>query len=443
MCRSLNRFLKSEEGWATPFSLLFVAGMFTMLGVTVEYANIVYSKSKLQSATDAVALAAVQAMPDEELALEYGLAVANKYFNDGTIASDDIAFGVWDPNSDEFYASAVGVNSVRVTAVMSSDRGNALSTIVSGLSGFGDFIVSERSIAYTNFGQTAASGTCSNGGFFALDEVDIGNNNEVGGDFCIYGADKVNLGNSNSFADTAMVGTDAGGSIDGQNNSDLEDAQTFENALDLELIDLVDEVIANMQSGDLSGVGDFENYTVRSISKFKKNDSYVPYSLYIVNGDVNLTKQTTLEDVAFVTTKSINVGSNVSINEVILAAEESISFGSNVDFGISDYCLDGRYTNYIFAEEDIEFGSNNDLRGIQMASEQSIDMNSNISGIADVHAEAKDDIEYNTNTTFGGCSVGLTSDFGIQPEQDDLNNCSDDSDSSCTSSASASYGLVY
>ena len=78
---SINRFLTSEDGWATPFSLMFVAGMFTMLGVTVEYANIVYSKSKLQSATDAVALAAVQAMPDEELALEYALAVADKYFN--------------------------------------------------------------------------------------------------------------------------------------------------------------------------------------------------------------------------------------------------------------------------------------------------------------------------------------------------------------------------
>ena len=440
---SINRFLTSEDGWATPFSLMFVAGMFTMLGVTVEYANIVYSKSKLQSATDAVALAAVQAMPDEELALEYALAVADKYFDDGTIGSDDIDFGVWTPGTEEFYASAVGVNSVRVTAVMSSDRGNALNTVVSGLSGFGDFAVSRQSVAYTNFGQTAASGTCSNGGFFALDEVDIGNNNEITGDFCIYGADKVNLGNSNTFADTAMVGTAEGGSIDGQNNSDVDDSQTFETTLDLDLIDLIDDVIANMQGGDLTGVGDFENYTVRYLSSFDKHDSYEPYSLYIVSGEVDLTKQTALEDVAFVSSKSIDVGGNLSVNDVILAAEEEISFGSNVDFGISDYCLGERYTNYLFAEDDINFGSNNILRGVQMASEKKIKMNSNISGIADVHAEAKDDIEYNTNTTFGGCSVGLTSDFGEQPDEEDLEACREEDGNSCSTEVSASYGLVY
>ena len=131
----------------------------------------------------------------------------------------------------------------------------------------------------------------------------------------------------------------------------------------------------------------------------------------------------------------------------------------------------------MFAEEDIEFGSNDDLRGVQMASEKKIKMNSNISGIANVHAEAKDDIEYNTNTTFGSCSDALISDFGETPEEDDIWDCdailasiptSDDDESddddhdddddddddddadelqiiydeNCSSETSSSYGLV-
>ena len=440
---SLKNFASNEDGWATPFSLMFVAGMFTMLGITVEYANIGYAKAKLQNATDAVALAAMQGMPDEDQALENGLDIASRYFEDldtSAIGQSDIEFGVWDPSTDEFYASAVGVNSIRVVATMSAERGNALSTIASGLSGFGDYNIRSASVAYINYTAPVASGTCSNGGFFALDEVDIGNNNDVYGDFCIYGADNVSLGNSNTFDDPSMVGTSEDGSISGQNNSDLADSQTFEADLDLELIDLIDDVIADMQDGDLGGVGDFGDYTVRTLSHFNKHDTYEPYSLYIVNGEVDLTNQDSLEDVAFVSTRSIHVGSNATINEVILAAEKEITFGSNVDFGTIDYCVAGRYTSYFFAEDSIEFGSNNDLRGVQMASEQSIKMNSNISGIADVHAEAKDDIEYNSNTTFGGCAVGLTSDFDKQPVEEDLNSCSEED--SCSENASTAYGLV-
>ena len=459
---------------------MFVAGMFTMLGVTVEYANIGLAKAKMQSATDAVALAAMQAMPDESLALQNGLEIAQLYFGDddtAAIGANDIEFGVWEPSADDFYASVVGVNSIRVIATMSSNRGNALNTIVSSLSGFGNYEIRSASIAYTTYSSPDQPGTCINGGFFALDEVKIGNNNNFNGDFCLYGADKVKLGNSNSFASSALIGTDVGGSVEGMNNSDIEDTQRFEAALDLDLIDLIDEVIADMKDGNLSGVGDFETYTVRSISNFNKHDTYIPYSLYVSSGEIDLTKQTTLEDVAFVTTKSINVGSNVSVNEVILAAEKKIDFGSNIEFGIDDYCLEGRYTVYLFAEEDIEFGSNDDLRGVQMASEKKIKMNSNISGIANVHAEAKDDIEYNTNTTFGSCSDALISDFGETPEEDDIWDCdailasiptSDDDESddddhdddddddddddadelqiiydeNCSSETSSSYGLV-
>ena len=78
-----------------------------------------------------------------------------------------------------------------------------------------------------------------------------------------------------------------------------------------------------------------------------------------------------------------------------------------------------------------------------MASEKKITLNSNIRGVADVHAEAGGDIEYGSNTEFSGCETPLTSDFGEQPDEENLGGCDEDEDEECTVEITANWGLVY
>jgi hypothetical protein len=442
---SFKIFLKSEDAWVTPFSLMFIAGIFSVTGIAVEYANVVGVKQELQSATDAVALAAVQAMPDEGLAVEYGLELADLYFdeNAGVITSSDIEFGVWDYATDEFYASVIGINALQVTATLSTARENSIRAALSNFTGMGPFEVRARSTVYTNFGSLNTGSGCTNGGFFSEGWVEFGSNNEYSSDFCIYGHDGVYMANSNDFGSDVMIGTSSDGEVDGQNNNDIDDDALFTASLDLDLVDLVDNLISDMQNGDLDGIGDFGTYTIRNIGSFDKNDTLIPYSFYIAEGEVDFSKQTLVENVAVVSGDKIKFGSNTIIDNVVLAAEKSIKFGSNVEFSDFGYCTDGRYSNYLFAEDNIEFGSNNDLRAIQMASEKKIKLNSNIVGVADIHAEAGGDIEFGSNTEFSGCDTPLTSDFGEQPNESDLSNCDPDENDECSVEITASWGLVY
>ncbi len=423
---SNNNFLTNEDGWVTPFSLMFIAGMFTMLGITVEYANIGFAKAKMQSATDAVALAAMQAMPDEEIALDYGLDVAAMYFGNedsAAIGQSDIEFGVWDSSSDSFYASAVGVNSIRVVATMSSSRGNALSTIVSSLSGFGDYDIRTESVAYTSYNGADSGVSCSSGGFFAEKKVKFDKGSVHSGNICIYGEEKVEMNKDNEFSEDVVIGIGEGGKLKGAEKSDLDPDSVFENSLTLDLANMAGDIISDMKAGELDDVGDFGTYTLREISTFSQGDILIPYSFYVIDGMADFSQLSVIEDVAVYAKSQIHVGSDVSVDNVLFATDNMIKFGKNVTFGNADYCFYQRYTTYLFADENIEFGADNVLRAIQMASEKSIKINDHADTISDVHAEALKNIEYRNYAEVSACDDPLISDFGEQPDKDDVWDC--------------------
>ena len=418
-------FLRSEDGWVSPFSLIMVASMLTVLGVAIEYANIIRAKTQLQTASDAVALAAVQSLEDESTATTYGMELADLYFGTGAdnleLQSDDIEFGTWDANAQEFVASVVSVNSVRVTAEMSSTRGNALVTAFSGLTGLGATDISVQSVALSGSTTTEVN-VCESGGLFAGRLFKTGSNNDYLSGFCTYADSGVEISNNNSYEDeSSLRGSYSAYLSQGNSNScgggicSLQQPDSSAGDYAFSLLGQIDGMVTTLESGDTSILYDGASYTVRYVSSMPKKNKIVPYSMYVVSDVAEFSSNGTYENLVVVAQKEIKAGSNASFDNVVFATQDKILFGSNTDFGYSDYCDDGRYSVYLFSGSNIEFGSNNEFKGLQMAAKDLIKFGSNVQSIGDVHGEAANDIEYGSNVNMSNCATPLASDFGWDP----------------------------
>jgi len=422
----IARYLDSEEGWVSPFSLIMVLSMLTVLGVAAEYANIVRAKTQLQTSSDSVALAAAQSLEDDTTGKTYGMEIAVLYYGEVsenvTIQSSDIEFGTWDASAETFTASVVSVNSVKVTAEMSADRSNALITAFSGLTGLGAIDITTESVAIS--GTTIPQiNVCESGGLFAGGWLTAESNNTYESGFCSYGFDGVDIENSNLYtAENSIRGAYYSSFVSGSSNTcdggacAIHRSDEVADDYELSLPNEVASMVTMLQAGITSSLSEGGLYTVSSVTALPKRQNIVPYTLYIVTGDAEFSSNGTYENIAVVATGEIKAGSNTSFDNVVFATEDHIRFGANTSFGASDYCDDGRYHVYLFSGSNVEFGSNNEFRGIQMAAENDITFGSNVVSVGDIHGEALGNIEYGTNVDMTNCAGGLTSDFGWDAE---------------------------
>jgi len=424
--RRFTNFLASEDGWVSPFSLIMIISMLSVLGVATEYANIVRTKTQLQTASDSVALAAAQSMDNATVGRTYGMELAALYFGSAdenvTLQSSDIEFGTWDTTNETFTASVVSVNAVQVTAEVSEARGNPLITAFSGLSGLGSTDITTESvvIASTTIPQT---NVCESGGLFAGGWLTSGSNNTYEAGFCSYGFDGVDIGNSNIYdAENSIRGAFSATFNSGNSNTceggvcSMHHSDSVADDYALSLPNEVDGMITMLQAGITSSFVDGGLYTVTTVTSLPKRKDISSYTLYIVNGDAEFPSNGTYENIAVVATGEIKAGSNTSFDNVVFATQDRIRFGSNTTFGASDYCDDGRYHVYLFSGTNIEFGANNEFKGMQMAAKSDITFGSNVVSVGDVHGEAWGDIEYGTNVDMTNCATSLASDFDWDAE---------------------------
>ena len=422
----VSKYLSSEDGWVSPFSLIMVLSMLSVLGVATEYANIIRAKTQLQTASDAVALAAAQSLEDQATGTTYGMEIAALYYGDGeanvTIQNSDIEFGTWDGATETFTASVVSVNSVKVTAELSAARANPLTTAFTGLTGLGAIDITTESVVISST-TIPQINVCESGGLFAGGMLISGNNNNYESGFCSYGFDGVDIGNSNTYdAENSLRGGFYSTFSSGNSNAcdggtcDIHRSDTVADDYEMILPGEVDSMVTMLQAGITSALHEGGLYTVDTRTSMPKKKSISDYTLYIINGDAEFPSNGTYENIAVVATGEIKAGSNASFDNVVFATQDRILFGANTTFGASDYCDDGRYHVYLFSGTDVEFGSNNEFKGMQMAAKNDITFGTNVVSVGDVHGEALGDIEYRSNVNMTNCSNSLASDFGWEPE---------------------------
>lgn len=422
--KHLKKFRDDEDGWVSPFNLFMSVGLLAFGGVAFEYADVVRQKNYLQSASDAVALAALYELPDQSAALEAGLEVAAKYFPAEdtltTITANDIDLGTWDNDASSFSETTSSPTAVRVLAGRSEGKGNMLVSPFGGLTRNIGYDVTTASIASQ---RSTIANACTNGGLLSDSWFYANNNNEYVAGFCTYGRYGMEIGNNNAYAsDNSIQGGSAASFLQGSSNTcagtatcAMNTAAAAEDEPTLSLPDETASLYAALSAGDTSVVKDGSLYTVRYVSQMPKRNKVVPFSLYVVTGDAEFSSNGSYEDLIVVASGEIKAGSNTSFEDVVFVTNDDITFGANTDFGSTDYCVGGRYQVYLFSGSNIRMGSNNDLHAMQMAAGGDIIFNSNVVGIGDLHGEALGDIEYNSNNVMTDCGTGLTSDFDIEP----------------------------
>lgn len=138
------------------FSAVSIVGL-SAIGVDLSYAIVL--QSRLQSAADSAALAAVVRLPDQDAAIagaqEYtakNLAVSQ---NGAVLAANDVIFGNWSNDTKLFVPNPPldPVNAVEVRLRRADSNGNPVSTFFASIFGITSINLSANAIAVANKGE--------------------------------------------------------------------------------------------------------------------------------------------------------------------------------------------------------------------------------------------------------------------------------------------------
>lgn len=203
--RMQRRFLRSEQGGATAFSLLLMIAILTVGGYAVDVQNVMTARTKLQTAADSAAHAALLARETRTAAEAKQVAVDVAMLNmptgiyGSTLTPDDVEFGQWDATTRSFIPDPDADDAVRVTAWRTTERSNSVGTYLLRMVGNDSWNIVVESV-YVTYHPT-----CLREGFVAEDVVDLQSNNSFSNGFCIHSNAYVSLNSNNYFEPGTVV----------------------------------------------------------------------------------------------------------------------------------------------------------------------------------------------------------------------------------------------
>ena len=124
--------------------------LFGMAAFAIDVGYIAFSRSRLQAAAEASALAAVEALPDGENAVIKARDLAELNFDNdyqNVVATQDVEFGIWAEDGTFATADPADANAVRVTAELSDQNGTALALFFGGMLGSSESNIAASAIA--------------------------------------------------------------------------------------------------------------------------------------------------------------------------------------------------------------------------------------------------------------------------------------------------------
>jgi len=152
----LTAFKRNEAGVIFIIVGLSIPLIFGAAAASVDFGQLLYIQTELQTAADAAALAATDAFEDEDEAkaiavtyAELNMPVAD---NGNVLNTSDVVLGSWDEDTSIFTAAGAPTNAVQVTLRRATENDNAVPMYFARLIGFETRDVEVSAIAYV--GQT-------------------------------------------------------------------------------------------------------------------------------------------------------------------------------------------------------------------------------------------------------------------------------------------------
>lgn len=128
--------------------------IFGAAAISVDFGQLLYIQTELQTAADAAALAATDAFDDETEAKAVAVSYAELNMpvadNGNVLNPDDVILGNWDKDTATFTADGTPTNAVQVTTRRAKENSNAVPMYFAQLIGFNTRDVEATAIAFTD-----------------------------------------------------------------------------------------------------------------------------------------------------------------------------------------------------------------------------------------------------------------------------------------------------
>lgn len=422
------RFLSDQSGGATAFSLLLMIALLTVGGYAVDVQNVMTARTKLQTAADSAAHAALLARETKSAAEAKQVAVDVAMLNmpqgiyGSTLTVDDVEFGTWDTVSRSFTADPDSDDAVRVTAWRTSERNNSVGTYLLRMVDRDAWDVVVESV-YVTYHPT-----CLREGFVAQDVVDLQSNNSFSNGFCIHSNAYVSLNSNNYFEPGTVVSMSDLDQIDLPNsgyktNEGLQDA-LHEGSWNIRIVSRIKALIDDLNAMDDEVVPAYITTSVFNIlpsatvvqAHLEQGRAY-RFTCPTASSRLIFDNNVQIRSVLITTNCKIFFRSGVTIEDAVIAttntAADSIASASGGDglrVGRPDDCAPGGDAQ-LLTLGGMSFPAKLSVFNGQFLAVGDIQFAANADGVKGVAMVAGGEISGTSNMTMAFCGQGMENNF--------------------------------
>ena len=424
--KAFRNFAKQQDGALTAFGLFLGLSSIVVGGLAIDVANAMMARTQLQAAADAGAHAAlyIREWEDSATAKQAALDVVNVNMPTARfgalLTADDIQFGYWDSDAQEFQIDADSKDGVFVDISRIEAKGNSVGTYFLRFAGFGSWDVRRGAVFETYIP------TCFREGFVADGIVDIQSNNTYTKGFCVHSNTHVEFNNNNFFADNTVVSmpdrTEIVLSSSGfESNTGLEDALR-DGSYQIRILNRLPDIIDDLYAG---GDRYAPDYITSSSVVALGSRNLIPSDLttgriHSVNCNgggqsVNFSAHKTFNNIVLVTNCKVFFGEGVTLDNVIVATthtgDKSMSSPAGLQVGRNDSCATDGGTQ-LLTMGSMDYPAGLSVYGSQLIAMDNISFTANADGIEGASFIAGGTINGTSNMVMGFCdSAGMERNF--------------------------------
>lgn len=424
----LTGFLRDPAGGATAYGLLLMFALLVSGGYAVDVQNVFTARTKLQTAADSAAHAALLTRESRSAdeARQAAVDVANlnmpPALTDSTLTIDDVVFGDWDEATRSFTPDPDSRGAVKVTAWRTNSRGNSIGTYLLKLVGNDSWNVSVSSI-YVTYHPT-----CLREGFVAQDVVDLRSNNSFTSGFCIHSNAYVSLNSNNYFEPGTVVSMADLDDIDLPNsgyktNEGLEQALR-EGSWNIRMVSRIDDIIAGLSAMLPDHRPAYIATTVFSrlpsatvLQSHLTEGRPYRFTCNAPSGRLTFDNNITVRNVVIVTNCQIFFRNGVKLENAVLATTNtgsksiaSASGSTGLTVGRNDNCAPGGDVQ-LLTRGSMDFPSKLSVFNGQFLAMGNIAFAANADGVKGIAMVAGGGISGTSNMTMAFCGRGMENNF--------------------------------
>ncbi|MEE9388823.1 MAG: pilus assembly protein TadG-related protein [Paracoccaceae bacterium] len=419
-----NCFIYAESGAMTALGLTIGVACIVVGGLAIDVANAMMMRTQMQVAADAVAHAAIYyretntANQAKTVALDLAdVNMPHSKFGP-LITANDISFGVWDADAQEFHADPGSKTAVMVNLARVEERSNSVGTYFLKFAGIGFWNVRRAAVFEAYFP------TCFEEGIVGDEVVDIQSNNQFLNGFCVHSNDHVELNNGVEFqTGTVLSMPDRRDLVEptAANNTGVDEALR-DGVYRMRLITMLPDIIAGLENLDPTWLPDYiTDYSVKTLPRNASMSDFEAGKVHVINcvggQRINFSSGILFENLILVTNCQIHFASDAQLINAVIATthtgSNSINSAAKMTIGRDDGCAaDGGAQ--MLSLGSIDFSAGLEMFGGQIVAVDDISFSANANGIEGASIVAGGTASGTSNMAMGFCGSGMERNFAAE-----------------------------